>query len=344
MGILPLREKSNASSEITMKFLADDSNSGSSHSFYSGSLVKRKASELSILPQGTNVSQALSQEVFLRLGTWDPYWACVQHISIAKTTTPTSISTRNGIKTCLSISFNVPQLFANDGSIPWGSGSEENAKIYKSGQQRLILRMLPLEAPKKYPDTHAWPKGTFLQFNSKPIHLLQRKQQSHDDTLWKGMCHPLDVTPFTNAHETNRIEVCTYDDAPYYLHLGIMEYQSPQDLYRNVHKKATYEQSLTKAKEYFNRQTVCIDDGDDGSSEQNDTPLTFSLVCPMSMTKIQTPVRGKKCDHIQTFDLMTYLQLNSKPCGTRWKCAICEKFTSVHDLVQCALSESLFIF
>eukprot|EP01029_Cantina_marsupialis_P004888 TRINITY_DN1517_c0_g1_i1.p1 TRINITY_DN1517_c0_g1~~TRINITY_DN1517_c0_g1_i1.p1 ORF type:complete len:629 (+),score=143.63 TRINITY_DN1517_c0_g1_i1:240-1889(+) len=51
-----------------------------------------------------------------------------------------------------------------------------------------------------------------------------------------------------------------------------------------------------------------------------------SLKCPLAMTRISIPVRGRKCDHFQCFDLSSYLQINQSVhvAKKRWKpCPLC---------------------
>ena len=49
------------------------------------------------------------------------------------------------------------------------------------------------------------------------------------------------------------------------------------------------------------------------------------------MTRIEIPVRGVNCDHLQCFDLESYLLMNYN--SNKWKCPICGKpcYTLMHD-------------
>merc|ERR1719440_599429 len=50
------------------------------------------------------------------------------------------------------------------------------------------------------------------------------------------------------------------------------------------------------------------------------------LTCPISLSRIKTPARGKKCRHLQCFDLEAYLVSNQKMAAInkRWRCPICD--------------------
>merc|ERR1712194_953881 len=70
-------------------------------------------------------------------------------------------------------------------------------------------------------------------------------------------------------------------------------------------------------------------------------PLTFSLSCPITLVKLSIPARGRNCDHVQCFDLLTFLSSNSFPSARRWRCVFCEKFTPVNELVVCQMFKSM---
>ena len=242
------------------------------------------------------------------------------------------------------------------GVMKWGKSASPAPSRYSTGDRRCILRMLPLYATdaerakqrKKRADTHLWPIGTFVQFGSRPVTIVQRKQQSHDHTEWKGMSHALDVTGLVSdvysISLSNMIEIATREATPYAIHLAVCDYVGPDALYdrlmaRNGPRsilKYDYDEALKVALDYVKNQMVVLesdseDDGDDpgheGSSQQ------YSLLCPLSMSAMQTPVRGKDCRHIACFDLRNWLHNNVTVGGTRWRCGHCENFLAPSDLL-----------
>ena len=226
--------------------------------------------------------------------------------------------------------------------------------IYKDGEKRFLLRMLPLKAKDGYGDCHLWPKGTYIELNGAPIshYAIQRRQQIHDNSLWKGMSHVFDLTPFIKDPTLmNTLNILSYDEHQYFYQVCFAEFRSPllieNDLIGNFSalrtrefsiQRNTYDQSLILAKEYVNDQMVVLEDDIDNDRQLS---LTFYLCCPISMAAIKTPVRGKSCKHIQCFDLSNYLQVNSFPSGRRWRCVCCDNFVLVEDLVHCGLFEAM---
>ncbi|CAE8587317.1 unnamed protein product, partial [Polarella glacialis] len=49
------------------------------------------------------------------------------------------------------------------------------------------------------------------------------------------------------------------------------------------------------------------------------------LICPITLARIETPVRGHKCRHLQCFDLKAYLVSNQRMAvmNKRWACPVC---------------------
>lgn len=59
--------------------------------------------------------------------------------------------------------------------------------------------------------------------------------------------------------------------------------------------------------------------------------LKIAMICPLTKTRIKIPARGKQCQHIQCFDLESYIILNEK--SSKWSCPQCNKLTLFSDLV-----------
>jgi len=59
--------------------------------------------------------------------------------------------------------------------------------------------------------------------------------------------------------------------------------------------------------------------------------LIISLICPLTRSKMVTPIRSRNCAHIQCFDLNSYLMMNEK--RMKWKCPICSKTCPFDSLV-----------
>jgi len=343
-------------------------------------------------------------DIYTRFAKWEPFWSIVHDPTIVtdgiyewgyKSADVYRCIQSHGEKPrgVCDIEFKIlPEIInslSSHGPIAWGCPrTAQFEKSYLHGERRLLVRMLPIKIPEKYKnkraDTHLWAKGSFLQLNSRPINIIQRKQQNHDLSLWKGMCHPLDITP--NIHlpnGVNRLQICTRDDSHYALQVVLCDYISPDELYNmcmndNSHKsilKLSYQEGLDNAMTYLNKKPIAVlsDDEDEylkedekkhmskkikagkqdtstnnesdsdnskniGTDKKLDADsknitISFSLLCPMSMACIQTPVRGKKCKHMQCFDLRNYLQFNVHISGGRWRCAVCEDFVAVNDLV-----------
>jgi len=325
-------------------------------------LTPRSACDITCNQNSFVMSTVEKNKFDARMRTWDPFWIAIHDFSKGSN----KIGGR-GIQTgkicgvqhmqygekpqsCASIKFTVPPCIvsekgADNRVMDWGYARTD--KAYRDGERRLILRMLqiPEAMYNKKADMHIFPKGTFIQINRKPISgVIQRKQQSHDKKLWKGMCHSLDITPsLPNPSKKTEIDMIFIEKEIYGLQLAICEYRSPEKLFHHLSgrvKKISYEDGLSEAKRYINCQTVVIDDDSD-SGEVSDVSLTFQLTCPISMRPMEVPVRGSKCKHMQCFDLRTFLHSNSFPSGHRWRCACCELFVNASNLVVCGLFERM---
>jgi len=259
--------------------------------------------------------------------------------------------------------------------VRWGKAPPDSHQL---GDRRLIMRCVPLhrtpKEEKKRADMHLWPLGSFVQIKfasgcDQVIPVIQRKQQSHDHSKWLGNCRPLDLTKYVTGSGTDyplEITICTKEVIEsgfekrrevlinsYAVNVAICEYTPPDDLYNQLMGKAEGGEvlmpklSLRSAKrmlkECIVNNTISLDSDEeegDGKDSESDF-LTFSLLCHASMTKIETPVRGQLCTHLQCFDLRNYLYTNNIVSAGRWRCPYCEKFVSVRDLVHCGLFQAI---
>jgi hypothetical protein len=195
---------------------------------------------------GASLDDKSCMSVRDRLEQWDPYWKVLKELGrhemyssrngtktlvATRTTSCTSSSnTLNLPASCALVNVDLPSEYncsklsdafscgvgANDN--PWGLRWDGSVKKYETGDRRVLLRMLPLtrsEYEKKHhSDSHQWPIGTFIQMSrgsSQQVLLItQRRQQSHDLTLWKGLCHPLDITSIVKIATTPfSLKICS---------------------------------------------------------------------------------------------------------------------------------------
>ncbi|KAH9279510.1 E3 SUMO-protein ligase pli1 [Echinococcus granulosus] len=58
--------------------------------------------------------------------------------------------------------------------------------------------------------------------------------------------------------------------------------------------------------------------------------IPVTLLCPLTLTRIEIPIRSVNCDHLQCFDLSSYLTINKR--RPRWNCPVCSLPSPFRDL------------
>jgi E3 SUMO-protein ligase PIAS1 len=63
------------------------------------------------------------------------------------------------------------------------------------------------------------------------------------------------------------------------------------------------------------------------------TSVLISLLCPLGQVKMKEPCRSKKCEHLQCFDGLLFLQANELNETGNWTCPVCAKEILLEDLL-----------
>lgn len=124
----------------------------------------------------------------------------------------------------------------------------------------------------------------------------------------------------------------------YAIHVAICEYADPSRLFdeltgKRVGKFVIPAQSLESVKQKFIQSLK--------QRTASNVGHAISLRCPIGKTVIETPVRGRDCNHLQCFDLRNFLHANKNPSSGRWRCGVCQSFLCCEDLVRCGLFDAM---
>ncbi|KAK7366722.1 hypothetical protein VNO80_08719 [Phaseolus coccineus] len=68
----------------------------------------------------------------------------------------------------------------------------------------------------------------------------------------------------------------------------------------------------------------------DSDSDIIEGASQISLNCPISFTRINTPVKGRSCKHFQCFDFNNFISINSK--RPSWRCPHCNQYVCYADI------------
>lgn len=69
---------------------------------------------------------------------------------------------------------------------------------------------------------------------------------------------------------------------------------------------------------------------DDSDFEIETDTLNISLMCPLLNARMSLPGRSKYCQHVQCFDLKSYIMMNERK--STWKCPVCTRDAPYNDL------------
>jgi hypothetical protein len=168
---------------------------------------------------------------------------------------------------------------------------------------------------------HNWPVTSYLSINGFNLPITQRAPPGNANISKVLKEIPADLFPHSRAGR-NAIELKANHDSMnhtiYALYVQIVRLESMNQLIENIQQISNEEMSLEKA-----TQNVIQSFKDDEDDEIIAMSTILSVRCPLGLGIIDLPARGKKCKHLQCFDLKTFLTFNRNARSRPWTCTIC---------------------
>eukprot|EP00003_Mantamonas_plastica_P029073 TRINITY_DN683_c0_g1_i13.p1 TRINITY_DN683_c0_g1~~TRINITY_DN683_c0_g1_i13.p1 ORF type:complete len:629 (-),score=169.83 TRINITY_DN683_c0_g1_i13:311-2167(-) len=178
------------------------------------------------------------------------------------------------------------------------------------------------------PPSLCFPKDTSIYVNNKRIPLTKRHMpltviESGAD-ISAGMLK-IRIESFYECHCSYRFSV---------------DELTKKELRSAVTQVVGARKNLEKARSTFISRFFGEDDGaDDEDGFMIDNDGSLSLLCPLTMTRMSTPVRGSACQHYACFDLVNYIQVNK--LSRKFECPVCNKKTYTANLQVDAFLEEI---
>ncbi|KAI5797419.1 hypothetical protein DFH27DRAFT_601844 [Peziza echinospora] len=178
-----------------------------------------------------------------------------------------------------------------------------------------------------------WPKNIFMQLNQKPLQ-PKRKNIYGSDLV-------LDVT-FAIKQGMNELKIAMLQDrtnslplGSYHLRVEILEARSYGTITKNMGQLQTIDAQQAKGIITSRLRPNQTDDDVVVQSQE----LNISITCPIGMTLLKLPVRGKNCPHLECFDFDNFLESRPRrkakepPIPDSWKCPLCSGDARPQELI-----------
>jgi len=207
----------------------------------------------------------------------------------------------------------VPETASSEASFKFKINLPKVKEWRKSGDN-IEVRMCRLDS---YDAHQAWPHSMIFKLNGKKCFTIKEPQVGH-----KRRDIPKRISPYLKSG-TNSIEVSLKDEyvQRYAIALVRTSPQVPRDLTKLIPYKTAEHCKQHLVDLMFSSQLEgCVEDF------QTEVADRSRLVCPITLERIKTPARGKKCRHLQCFDLEAYLVSNQRIAAfnKRWRCPVCD--------------------
>ncbi|KAI9470496.1 MAG: hypothetical protein EXX96DRAFT_584533 [Benjaminiella poitrasii] len=186
-----------------------------------------------------------------------------------------------------------------------------------------------------------WPASLRVELNGREIHLEKRQKHTGNQgqIAYIGKDMPYDLTKLLKVGD-NTLGLHQFACAcSYRFSVQIhMKFSENWILDRVEDSMISIEESEKMIDSLLGKSQSNDDDDDDLMVVQESVKLR--LKCPITMVRMKQPVRGKKCKHIDCFDLKAYLLVNNTRNPT-WQCPHCNNMVGPNLLVRDELTEKL---
>jgi len=172
----------------------------------------------------------------------------------------------------------------------------------------------------------AWPNSLQFLANGAEIFSVKPPEEGH-----KRRDVPQPISPGLkigmNAISVHLADASFFDFA---LAVVVTKPQSIEDLSAQV-AKCDEAAALERVRRLLSKQPS------EGQEDEEIMCLTSDMLrlrCPITMDRVQVPVRGKDCQHVQCFSLEAYISSNRqmRAFNNRWRCPVCTLILQPADL------------
>ena len=221
------------------------------------------------------------------------------------------------------------------------------------GDVKVHLRCFRIEADKPRVEwKQAWPFPAACKVNNNPVALNQAQRYTNGKLAGKD--GPTDITPYLRRYragstqEPNRICLrrqmggSSVSSGHYVLfaqQILVINHKTMVESVRDASAKywIEYRQNQEKLGR-ISKTATTFEMAKQGVMSFLSDPdsitvssMRVQLRCPLGLTRIKTPVKGKRCHHVQCFDLDNFLEYSRR--SGKFSCPVCDKDTAYPNML-----------
>lgn len=228
-----------------------------------------------------------------------------------------------------------------------------NQVDFRSGRLRagvtFEVRCLRVDAPDwRHELSHSWPSAISLFVDDRRV-LVRKPDAEHDEapgpfdlSSWIVRApmevnpRPLKVSAAVTAKKSEQWAIGVLLISP----VEDVEVMCEEVTRRQVPEAKRMQEDLLRVRSWVTEHRP--DRVDRKDTLRCVEPPVLKLVCCTSLCRIERAARGEECDHLQCFDLGSYLQtMKNIPPKHAWCCPICDKPVPLHRIRLDAFAQSV---
>jgi hypothetical protein len=181
-------------------------------------------------------------------------------------------------------------------------------------------------------ERHVWPRELKVFVNLSQVARVEEPKR-----LKKRRDEPIELTAFLQSGRNN-IQFSVTDSCPSNFQFGLTVCSSlSNSALLNSVPSQSFEGCRDRIKSIMQcKSDLLVDEAGAGYR-------ALDLRCPITLDKLNQPVRGTMCSHLRCFDLEAFVSVNRQTSNInhRWMCPICQKLILPKDLIQDAYIKAI---
>lgn len=184
-------------------------------------------------------------------------------------------------------------------------------EVPPNNKHLIVIRCFTEDQIRSKEPYHSWPIAMYTELNNEFCYIVQNSKKDPKIKIKDSFA---DITNICKEGK-NMLKINCTPKVQHYIVIQLMEKVNIETIVNNLkNSRMEVEEGL----QFIKNQFINYDE------DIIEIKKKISLIDPLLYSRIKLPVRAKMCDHIDCFDIYSFLKMNERI--RTWTCPICSSY------------------